>query len=400
LQLISGQGLTGLTGRSNINGGHGPVFPTLIAFLILVLGRNTEHLAWAVRLIALVNPLLAYFLVKRISSPVAGLIAAALVALFGYYVKSSFSLDAVLLTFYLLALLVLLAAIKRNSSLLALLSGLLLGVSILTKETAFANLPLALLAVLLLDWDLRKALWHYLGVVLVCLPWWIWAWSATGEVYLVDRLPVSLQVPIVMATAVLLGLAAGAYVSGMVARFLADERRRRWTGWFVVLAWTVSLSGLLLATAAAALAKLSFEHLRLYLAHLLAPSIVVVPTLLVVGLAGLHALQKGRVGLIGLLGFYVTIVGILAQLLGLVDLGFLVMVGALVILVGLALYGIGTVRARVLPLWCGMLLIATLAIAIPLGPYTNVWFGFVWLALGYILWLRRGMATEPPSRVS
>jgi hypothetical protein len=103
-QLISGQGLTGLNGRSNINGGHGPVFPTLIAFLILVLGRNTEHLAWAVRLIALVNPLLAYFLVKRISSPVAGLIAAALVALFGYYVKSSFSLDAVLLTFYLLAL--------------------------------------------------------------------------------------------------------------------------------------------------------------------------------------------------------------------------------------------------------------------------------------------------------
>ena len=134
--------------------------------------------------------------------------------------------------------------------------------------------------------------------------------------------------------------------------------------------------------------------------------------LMVVGLAGLHLLQKGRVGLIGLLGFYLTIVGILAQLLGLVDLGFLVMVGALVILVGLALYGIDTVRARVLPLWCGMLLIwrqrlgwaalaiATLAIAIPLGPYTNVWFGFVWLALGYILWLRRGMATEPPSRVS
>jgi hypothetical protein len=122
--------------------------------------------------------------------------------------------------------------------------------------------------------------------------------------------------------------------------------------------------------------------------------------LMVVGLAGLHALQKGHVGLIGLLGFYTVIVGILAQLLGLVDLGFLVMVGALVILVGLALYGIDTVRARVFPLWCGMLLIATLAIAIPLGPYTNVWFGFVWLALGYILWLRRGMATEPPSRVS
>jgi hypothetical protein len=121
---------------------------------------------------------------------------------------------------------------------------------------------------------------------------------------------------------------------------------------------------------------------------------------MVVGLGGLHALQRGRLGLIGIVGFYAVIVGTLAQLLSLVELGFLVMVGALVILVGLALYGISTVRARVLPLWCGMVLIATLPIAIPLGPYTNVWFGLVWLALGYMLWLRKGLATEPPSRVS
>ena len=289
-QLISGQGLTDLNGSSNINGGHGPVFPALIGFLILVFGRDTEDLVWAVRLITLVNPLLAYLLGKRISGPVAGLISAALVTLFGYNVKTTLNIDALLLTFYLLALLTLLGAIKRNSSLLALLSGVLLGASILTKETALASLPLALLAVLLLDWDLRKALWHYLGVVLLCVTWWIWAWLATGEVYLVDRLqayvvdklPVSLQGPIVMATAVLIGIAAAAYASGMVARFFADERRRRWTGWFVVVAWTVSLSGLLLATAAPALAKLSFEALKLYLAHLLAPSVVVVPTLLVV----------------------------------------------------------------------------------------------------------------------
>ena len=122
--------------------------------------------------------------------------------------------------------------------------------------------------------------------------------------------------------------------------------------------------------------------------------------LMVVGLAGLHALQRGRAGLVEVVGFYAVIVGTLAQLLSLVYLGFLVMVGALVILLGLALYGIGTVRARVLPLWCGMLLIATLPIAIPLGPFTNVWFGLVWLALGYMLWLRKGVATESPSRVN
>ena len=258
-QLISGRGPEDLNSISEFNGGHGPGLPALIGSLIPLFGRDTAELVWAVRLMALVNPLLAYFLVKRISSPAAGLIAAALITLLGYNVESTvaINIDALLLTFYLLALLTLLVAIKRNSSLLALLSGVLLGVCILTKESAFANLPLALLAVLLLDWNLRGALWHYLGVVLVSLPWWIWAWSASGEVYLLDRLPVPFQVPVLIATAIFVVFASGAYASGMVARFLADERRRRWSSWFVVLAWTVSLCGMLLATAAHALSKLS-----------------------------------------------------------------------------------------------------------------------------------------------
>jgi 4-amino-4-deoxy-L-arabinose transferase-like glycosyltransferase len=283
-QLISGQALEDLNSISGFNGGHGPVFPALIGALIAVFGRDTAELVWTVRLMALLNPLLAYLLAKQLSSPAGGLVAAALVALLGYSAMSKLALniDALLLMFYLLALLTLLAAIRSNSSLLALLSGVLLGTSILTKETAVVNVPLALLAVLLLDWELREALWHYLGVVLVCLPWWVWAYSATREVYLVGRLPTGLQVPILIATALFLVLAAVAYSSEMVARFLADERRRRWIGWFSVLAWTVALSGLLLATAAHSLGKLSFEALWVYLGDLLAPSIFVVPTLLMV----------------------------------------------------------------------------------------------------------------------
>ena len=285
-ELVSGGGLDSLAGTSNFNGGHGPVFPALIGFLILILGRDTVSLVWAVRLIALLNPLLAYFLTKRLSGPLAGLLAAALITLFGFNVKSTFMLDidAILLTFYLLALLALFAAIKRGKSpAFALLSGLLLGISILTKETALANLPLALLAVLLLDWELRGALWHYLGMALVCLPWWIWRWSATGEVYLIDRMPPSVQLFISVAGAILLGLAIGAHTSRIADRFLAGERRRRWAGRFVTVTWTISLSALLLATAAPALTEVSFESLSLYLADLLAPAIVVVPVLVLVG---------------------------------------------------------------------------------------------------------------------
>ncbi len=284
-QLISGEALEDLNRSSEFNGGHGPVFPALIGTLTVVFGRDTAELVWTVRLAALLNPLPAYVLAKQFSSPAGGLVAAALVTLLGYSVMSKLALniDAPLLMIYLLALLTLLAAIRRNSSLLALLSGVLLGTSILTKETAVVNVPLALIAVLMLDWELREALWHYLGVVLVCLPWWVCVYSATREVYLVGRLPTGVQVLILIVTALFLILAAAVYASEMVARFLADERRRRWIGWFSVLAWTIALSGLLLATAAHSLGKLSFEALRVYLGNLLAPSIVIVPTLLMIG---------------------------------------------------------------------------------------------------------------------
>jgi Dolichyl-phosphate-mannose-protein mannosyltransferase len=298
-ELVSGEGLDSLAGISNYNGGHGPIFPALIGSLILIFGRDTESLVWAMRLMALFNPLLVYFLAKRLSGPLAGLLAAALLTLYGFNVRSTFvlNIDALLLTFYLLALLTLLSAIKSGGSspALAFLSGLLLGASVLTKETAFANLPLALLAVLLLDWELRAALWHYLSVALVCLPWWIWRWSATGDVYLIDRLPPSLQFPIMTAAAILLSLTVATYASGMIARSLAEEHVCRWVGRFVVVAWTISLFVLLLATAAPALANASFKSLRLYLAGLLAPTTVVVPVLLViVGYVVWNALRRGE----------------------------------------------------------------------------------------------------------
>ena len=288
-ELVSGGGLDSLAGASNYNGGHGPVFPALIGSLILLLGRDTENLIWAMRLTALLNPPLAYFLAKRLSGPraglLAGLLAAALLTLFGFNVQSTFvlNIDALLLTFTLLALLALLAAVRRGGSspALSFLSGLLLGAAVLTKETAVANIPLALLAVLLLGWPLRAALWHYLGAALACLPWWAWRWSATGEVYLIDRLPPSLQLPVMVAAVILLGLAVAASVSGVADRFLAGERRRRWTGRFVVVAWAVPLAALTLATTGPALSEASPQTVGPYLAGILAPAAAVVPVLLV-----------------------------------------------------------------------------------------------------------------------
>jgi 4-amino-4-deoxy-L-arabinose transferase-like glycosyltransferase len=284
LQFITGETLEDLNTISDYNGGHGPGLPVLIGSLILLFGRDTVAIVWVLRLIALLNPLLAYFLVKKISTPVAGLIAAALVSLLAFNVQSpvAINIDALQLTFYLLSLLALLGAIKRGGTLLALLSGVLLGIAILTKETAIVNLPLALLAVLLLDWDVRGALWHYLGVALVCLPWWVLAYFATGEVYLVGQLPAGLRISMLAAAVIFVVVAVVAYGSGAVDRFLADERRRRWSGMLMAIAWTVLLSGMLLATASHALGTVTLKILQLFLAGILAPVIVVVPTLLAV----------------------------------------------------------------------------------------------------------------------
>src|SRR5215216_6342344 len=113
--LISGEGYT-LFGHPYLE--RGPGFPGLLGGLMLLFGRDVESLAWAVRLLALANPLLMYFLMKRIAGPMTGLLAAAMIALFGLTATlwEAFNLDAVRLTVFLLAVLVLLIGAQRDSA--------------------------------------------------------------------------------------------------------------------------------------------------------------------------------------------------------------------------------------------------------------------------------------------
>lgn len=115
--------------------------------------------------------------------------------------------------------------------------------------------------------------------------------------------------------------------------------------------------------------------------------------LVVVGLVGFHELQKGSYGLIGRVGFYTVVAASLIQVAGLVGfllgsaaLEWLILAGGLGSLAGFALYGIATLRAGVLPRWCGVAIIVALPASIPLGEYASLLFGFIWLTLGYALW--------------
>jgi hypothetical protein len=115
-------------------------------------------------------------------------------------------------------------------------------------------------------------------------------------------------------------------------------------------------------------------------------ALVVALLLVPVGMVGFHALQRHSYGRKGCVGFSLVVVGSLVVLLGgvvfftlgesgdflqaspsfvWVGLGLLGLVGGLVsMVVGFVLYGVATLRARVLPRWCGVAFIAALPIAL------------------------------------
>lgn len=130
----------------------------------------------------------------------------------------------------------------------------------------------------------------------------------------------------------------------------------------------------------------------------------VAPLLALAGLWGLHALQKDHYGLLGRSGLWAVVVASLARVGGTVvplqgsdTLYWLAYpVGTYGLPAGLVIYGVATLRARVLPRWCGMGLIYVP----PLAAFFEGLYGALWLALGYVRWSRRGSwAAEQPARL-
>jgi hypothetical protein len=128
-------------------------------------------------------------------------------------------------------------------------------------------------------------------------------------------------------------------------------------------------------------------------------------------IAGLDFLQReryGRTGAAGSLtafvGFGLLLVAAVATLLaGGEALDGFFPVGSLAALVGLALLGSATLRARVLPRWCGLVLIAgyplTVVIDIATGGAGGILLGIVWALVGYALLSNTGASAQQPSRV-
>ncbi len=132
---------------------------------------------------------------------------------------------------------------------------------------------------------------------------------------------------------------------------------------------------------------------------------------------GFHALQRRNYGIIGQVSFYTIIAATFAQVLGWLAIFagvsaavlvlFVLRASNIAILAGFALYGVATLQAKVLPRWCGILLIIAvpvLVVSVGISDFPGpgigyAWLGLVWLTLGYLLWSRRATAAGQPSRV-
>ncbi|HEV2124244.1 MAG TPA: hypothetical protein VGW38_15915 [Chloroflexota bacterium] len=131
------------------------------------------------------------------------------------------------------------------------------------------------------------------------------------------------------------------------------------------------------------------------------------------GLVGLHTLQRGSHGRLGLAGLCIALAAITAHVLAAVlylagNPAFQWLsspVGRFGMLIGLVLYGIATLRARVLPRWYGLTLAVSMPVSLGLGHllaayWSSLLFGLFFLVLGYAFRSRRSTAAEGASRVS
>jgi hypothetical protein len=118
----------------------------------------------------------------------------------------------------------------------------------------------------------------------------------------------------------------------------------------------------------------------------------------IVAVLGIHALHSGtpRYGRLGVTGTVLTIAGyafiavmtVISMVQGYASFLTVRLAGAGVLLVGSVLLGVIILRARLLPWWCGVLLIVTF----PLGHFANAIFGAAENLLLALLWGSMGVA--------
>ena len=128
--------------------------------------------------------------------------------------------------------------------------------------------------------------------------------------------------------------------------------------------------------------------------------------LTMIGLTGAYLLQMRRIGWIGHAGFVLPWIGVtlmvagrLGQVLEMGNAWILVILGAFALTIGITVFGVATLHAKVLPPGAGLLLLASALMLFLVDPenrraFLALPYGAAWLWIGYVLWSGRVMAGE------
>lgn len=168
----------------------GPIWPFMISLTYHLFGVSPWSGFWAVRIFAVLNPVLIYYFGKKLYDNKIGL-AASLLTLSSYSVNywSYRHLDAVWPFFTILSILYLYLAIEKNNYIYFVISGILLALAYLVKHVPILLIPLPFILIFFIkDYRSKKnikgaSLWLFL-FFFITLPWIYYVYSHTYNISL------------------------------------------------------------------------------------------------------------------------------------------------------------------------------------------------------------------------
>ena len=175
LNVFQGKGYTNINGTLILE--RGPIFPLMISASYFLFGVSAWSAFWVVRLFAIGNLVLIYFLGKKLYGKWIGF-AAALLILSSYSVNywSYRHIDAVLSFWSILSIMCLYDALEKRRHLLFLLSGFLMAFSYLVKQSAILLWPLPIVLIIAVNNYRNKKcvlgfIIYMLAIVVSIFPW-------------------------------------------------------------------------------------------------------------------------------------------------------------------------------------------------------------------------------------
>ena len=231
--IAEGRGFTYPSGEAVVH--RAPLYPALLAPAVAAAGPDSAY--GVTKLIVAINAVLVMAVAWRLGGQVAGWVTGLAAAASAYLSElgTTLYLDPMQCSFLLVSLLALHAAVERRQMRWWAAAGFTAGLAFLVKESAIQWAPLAIVAVLALPSQrdrsgARGALVFTAVFVAAILPWWVWVYVHTGDLFLLGD-PQRVAVEGVVAVA-------------LVAAAATVLRRRQLTGsWAmsaaiaIVMAW-------------------------------------------------------------------------------------------------------------------------------------------------------------------